>query len=55
MTSIKDALENVARSLSEAIIGDIRNYKRKRFIVVDMKCKNFELNYSSDKGRKFVR
>ena len=55
MTSIKDALENAARSISEAFIGDIRNYKRERFIVVDMKYKNFELHYSSDKGRKFVR
>lgn len=55
MTSIKDAFENVTRIISDAFIGDIRNYKRKRFIVVDMKCKNFELHYSSDKGRKFVR
>lgn len=55
MTSIKGALENVARSISEAFIGDIRNYKRKRLIVFDMRGKNFELHYSSDKGRKFVR
>ena len=55
MTSIKDALENVARSISEAFIGDIRNYKRKRLTVVDMRCKNFELHYSSDKGRRFER
>ena len=55
MTSIKDTLENVARSISEAFIGAIRNYKRKRLIVFDMRGKNFELHYSSDKGRKFVR
>lgn len=55
MASIKDAFENVARSISEAFIGDIRNYKRKRLIVFDMRGKNFELHYSSDKGRKFVR
>lgn len=55
MTSIKDALENVARSISEAFIGDIRNYKRKRLIVIDIRYKDFTLHYSSDKGRKFVR
>lgn len=55
MTSIKDTLENVTRIISDAFIGDIRNYKRKRLIVVDIRYKGFGLHYSSDKGRKFVR
>lgn len=55
MTSIKDAFENVTRIISDAFIGDIRNYKRKRFIELNIECQYFELNYSSDKGRKFVR
>lgn len=55
MTSIKDALENVVRSISEAFIGDIRNYKRKRLIVIDIRYKGFTLQYRLDKGRKFVR